>query len=210
VVCPVGTPRITADPELLTCYFVCFVANDSDFMVNLWLVSKILEVNVFSCVLLFEPPCSLNAACNRSILKFCLHCVDTDNVVERVNVVLCWVGDFIALFEVLCTSWRWWTLTIHALVHTCWRLEQVQGNVLLTGVMHKAMIMGCLVYCVRITSVARATPLVVHNHLGAYTYRSIFICVVLVQDIEPISNGRSSALRPAGATVLGYVLIDIP
>jgi hypothetical protein len=73
---------------------------------------------------------------------------------------------------------------------------------------HKAGGVGVLVDLGGVAAVARAASLAVDNDLGVEADGTVRLEVV--KDVEAIGDGAGGALGPAGAAVLGDVLVFVP
>jgi len=70
---------------------------------------------------------------------------------------------------------------------------QVVGDVLLAGAVDQAMLVGSLVHAIGISAIARATILVVDNHLCVKTDGCVGVGQTVL-DVEAVSKSRGCSL----------------
>lgn len=136
-------------------------------------------------VVLLEVGSGMDSAGNGTVLEGGLHCILSFNAVVAADVVAGGLYRSAVRLSSLIGRWWWWA-AVHAVVDGVGRVLQVVGNVLLARSVDETRLVGILVDLVGVATVARATPLVVDNHL----------CVnrdggdggQVVQDVEPVSD----------------------
>ena len=74
--------------------------------------------------------------------------------------------------------------------------------------MVETILIGIGIYIGWVSAVAGASSLAVDDYLSIKADRGWGLEVI--KDVEAISNGRGSALSPAGSAVLGNVLVLVP
>ena len=92
-------------------------------------------------------------------------------------------------------------------------LVKVVSNVLHAGGVRNASFESVVVDLRGISSVARASSLAVHNHLGGESdggKLGSLVVVPEVHDVESVGKGRGGSLGPAGTAVLRNVLVLVP
>lgn len=164
---------------------------------------QVLRVNTTSVFL--ELGSGLDTTADRTVLcKVGLHLVSALQVVVLVDVVLL-VGDGEATLHTAFTSGGWGPCAVTASVNVGNSSLQVVSNVLHAGGVGDAAVEGMLVDLGGVTTVAGATSVSIDDNLSVKSDRSRILQVV--HDVETVSKGGSCALSPAGAAILGDVLV---
>jgi len=153
----------------------------------------------------------MDTAGDRTIFEYLsFHIVYSAHRVMISNVVLTnlLIVDSRTIVKSALTCGRWRPRTVTALINRCEISLEVVGYVLHARAVHKALSVSVPVNHSRVSTVARAACLCVNNDLGIDANRCS--CTQLIQDVEPISDSRCTALRPARSTILRNMLVFVP
>lgn len=155
---------------------------------------------------------SPNSARNGSILELFLHVVDS-GYRPHFGDVDALVLDCPAAFargSYGAGESRAW----HAvLAHLGARARGVAGvgcQLGLAGVVHQAVFVGGFLHSRWISPVAAAAPVAVHHHLGRKRPVIVLVATSPGQDVGPVCDGRSGALRPARTALRRNMLLFGP
>ena len=208
VVTPVGSPRVAADPVLLTSLWVLAVASDRDLVVD-EREADLLGVDVGAIVVVLEVLGGVDTARDGAVsVELSLHLVDAGKRVVLADVVLLVLDGDAAIEASLANRGRRpgaVTADVNVLAHV---VDEVVSGVLLARRVRDTSVVGILVHLSGVATIAGATSLAVHDGLGIEADRGGV--EVTVQDVESVGDGRGGALSPAGTAVLWDVLVLVP
>lgn len=189
---PVGSPRVTADPVLLASRGVSGVADHRDLVVNHW-ESNFLGVDAAG--VFFEGVRDVDTAGDGSICgELGLHLRFALDTVVVANVVLGVLYSFAAFDATLIFLGRW-PGAVTAYVDVFGMALKVIRDVLHARAMRKTSLVSSSVNATGVSSIAGATFLKVDNSLRIDT--NWCNGLEIIQDIEPIGDGRGRSLSPA-------------
>ena len=208
VVTPVGSPRVAADPVLLTSLWVLAVASDRDLVVD-EREADLLGVDVGAIVVVLEVLGGVDTARDGAVsVELSLHLVDAGKRVVLADVVLLVLDGDAAIEASLANRGRRpgaVTADVNVLAHV---VDEVVSGVLLARRVRDTSVVGIPVHLSGVATIAGATSLAVHDGLGIEADRGGV--EVTVQDVESVGDGRGGALSPAGTAVLWDVLVLVP
>jgi hypothetical protein len=201
---PVWTPRVTANPVLLT-FFSNTEADDWDLVVDSGKGTNDLGVNTTEVGSLEEIGSVDTAGDGAVSVELSLHLLNTWELVVLWDVVADIGLNREASLNARVIGSRWGPGAVTAHINGGAVVLKVSGSVLLAGRMDKTGFLSVLVHFTGVTSIAGATFLAVNNNLGVKTNGGV--ALKIVEDVESISDSGGGTLSPAWAAVLRNVLV---
>lgn len=168
-------------------FFVDTVADDGDLVIDHW-ECNFLRVDT-TVVGVLPIVGGVDTAGDWAVgVELSLHLLSTTEGVVLTNVEAeVWLDTEAVLKAII--TWAWWApKAVTADINILWLLLQVVGNILFTAAVDETVSTGIGVDIAWVSTVARATSLLVNNNLSVQSNWGWDFQVS--QDVESVSNGR--------------------
>lgn len=189
VLSPVGSPRVSHNPVLLSRSSILSPSYNGDLVVDLNWKWELFMVDS-TLVGVNQLVCGLDSTSDWPVLvNLSLHLISSSQAVVSVDVVSSVIGDGLAVIPTCLTSWTGWSMAVTANVN--WLafagllvVVKVMSNILKARGMWNSFNVSNIVDSTWLSTVATASIFTVNDSLGTQSNWSGLVCTK--EDVESI------------------------